>query len=818
MTLRINNNIASINGQRNLMRNSENVGKSLEKLSSGLRINRASDDAAGLVISEQMRAQITGLKQAVDNAETAVSMIQTAEGALDEVSNLLNLARELVLHAKNEGANDVSQLQADQDELDNVIQSITRIGATAQFGTKKLLDGNLDGIGATTNIEYAKVGNLNENLAAGQLSLTVSPAVREARTLTSGTIDTNAYIFDAVVTGANFGGASLRSGSSMTITISGATIATFTAGTGGADGTQLVSGVESQLAQAGFAAVFDGTGLTIQRDSLNDFSDFTAAITFSRGATVGVAESATTVLESPSGGNQAASQFFTTEGTLSGATTATVVETDTVYRFTISTGGTPQTITVAGVTGAGSATTFSGGSTFGDILDKAEAIIASGTTLTSFSGGVDFSLAQGTGAGQLAVTLTRSDDSQIDDFTFSMSIDHNNTAAAVATTGTATLNTAFYLGTGAGGPAGSASFYSGTTATNTLEASSVLGTGATMRMVIDGQQFLYTGGAGRTISGAETFFQTQIQSLSGQYTDVTVAFDSGTEAFIVRDPTGDDFDFTVAVDQSNGLTINHVGLVTAGTRQEVSLDAASVTGLGSYVSGSPSVFATSLSNNAGQTIETSGVVGTAVGTTATGATLNLVQTYAADSGEATFTLTTGSQDLGFADFEFGVSSSFALTGGIAAVTIDGGTRFQVGANQGQTVKVDISEISGTSLGRAASTRLRHLEDMLSTERSALINIGTFGDGALAVIDQAIDEVTVLRGQMGAFQSNTLESSLNSLRVSVENLTNAESVIRDVNFAEESATFTKNQILVQSSTAMLAQANQLPQNVLQLLGG
>jgi flagellin len=89
--------------------------------------------------------------------------------------------------------------------------------------------------------------------------------------------------------------------------------------------------------------------------------------------------------------------------------------------------------------------------------------------------------------------------------------------------------------------------------------------------------------------------------------------------------------------------------------------------------------------------------------------------------------------------------------------------------------------------------------------------------ALKVIDKAIDDVTVMRGKLGAFQANTLETNISSLKIASENLTAAESSIRDVDFAEESAQFTKNNILVQSATAMLAQANQLPNNVLKLLG-
>ena len=159
MSLRINNNIAAINGHRNMLRNDANVSKSLEKLSSGLRINKAADDAAGLIISEQMRAQITGIDQAIMNAETAVSMVQTAEGALDEMNTLLNKMRSLALHAANDGANDINQLIADQSELDNIIDSVNRIAQNTQFGTKKILDGSL-GFGASNSsaVESVKLG------------------------------------------------------------------------------------------------------------------------------------------------------------------------------------------------------------------------------------------------------------------------------------------------------------------------------------------------------------------------------------------------------------------------------------------------------------------------------------------------------------------------------------------------------------------------------------------------------------------------------------------------------------------------------------
>ena len=160
MSLRINHNVSAINAHRNLNTNDVRLGSSLEKLSSGLKINRAADGPASLVISEQMRAQIAGLRQAVDNSEGAVSVVQTAEGALHEVASLLVSMRQLAIHAANEGVNDEVMLNADQQEIENSLSSINRIAEQTQFGTKKLLDGSFGAAGTTT-------GGLIEFLGAG---------------------------------------------------------------------------------------------------------------------------------------------------------------------------------------------------------------------------------------------------------------------------------------------------------------------------------------------------------------------------------------------------------------------------------------------------------------------------------------------------------------------------------------------------------------------------------------------------------------------------------------------------------------------------
>jgi len=142
MTLRINNNIPAMRSLRNLAETNEKLAQSLERLSSGFKINKGADSPAGLLVSEQMRAQLAGLNQAIANSELDNTMIQTTEGALTEVNNLLIRMRALALQAANEGASDASTLDAAQMEIDNGLQSLARIAQTAQFGKRKLLDGS----------------------------------------------------------------------------------------------------------------------------------------------------------------------------------------------------------------------------------------------------------------------------------------------------------------------------------------------------------------------------------------------------------------------------------------------------------------------------------------------------------------------------------------------------------------------------------------------------------------------------------------------------------------------------------------------------
>ncbi|MDR4198044.1 MULTISPECIES: flagellin Hag [Bacillus] len=172
--MRINHNIAALNTLNRLSANNGASQKNMEKLSSGLKINRAGDDAAGLAISEKMRGQIRGLEMASKNAQDGISLIQTAEGALTETHSILQRVRELVVQAGNTGTQDDTDLGAIQEEINNLVQEIGNgsdkngISDRTEFNGKKLLNGDFaDGTATLTfQIGANKAQKLDVNIEA----------------------------------------------------------------------------------------------------------------------------------------------------------------------------------------------------------------------------------------------------------------------------------------------------------------------------------------------------------------------------------------------------------------------------------------------------------------------------------------------------------------------------------------------------------------------------------------------------------------------------------------------------------------------------
>lgn len=200
--MRINHNISALKANSQLFRTNTALDKSLERLSSGYRINRAADDAAGMAISKKMRTQIDGLEQSSRNGSDGISVIQTAEGALNEVNSMLQRARELAVQAAN-GTNTASDRAAIQAEIDELKNEIDRISTDTEFNTKSLLNGTVDNQSYSSSNKVELI-SLSDTVETKEYGLTI---VQDAR--------------QAVINGFGFGAADDEVGASGTIKING---------------------------------------------------------------------------------------------------------------------------------------------------------------------------------------------------------------------------------------------------------------------------------------------------------------------------------------------------------------------------------------------------------------------------------------------------------------------------------------------------------------------------------------------------------------------------------------------------------------------
>ncbi|MCW3023030.1 MAG: flagellin FliC [Conexibacter sp.] len=181
MSLRITHNVEAFNAYRNLNATSSQISKSMARLSSGYRINSASDDAAGLGISEAMRSQIRGLAQGQRNTQDGISMVQTAEGNLDEVHSMLQRVRELAVQYKN-GSLDATAQSAIQNEVNQLASEISRIGTSAQFNGISLLNG-------ASTVSFQVGANDGQQIAVSLVDLSAKVGTSYASLTTTGTTD-----------------------------------------------------------------------------------------------------------------------------------------------------------------------------------------------------------------------------------------------------------------------------------------------------------------------------------------------------------------------------------------------------------------------------------------------------------------------------------------------------------------------------------------------------------------------------------------------------------------------------------------------------
>jgi flagellin len=364
MALIINTNISALTAQRNLTRSQSGLERSIQRLSTGLRINNAADDAAGLAISDRLTAQIRGLNQAVRNANDGVSALQTADGSLNEVSNLLQRGRELAIQSAND-SNSSSDRQSLNAELSNILAELDRLASTVQFNSRKLLDGTFTnaqfqiGANAFETVTFS-IGSVNttdlgakvlvgnpmsstgfSDLAAGQsitvngvsvtigAQTTIEGVIGAINNKSSDTGATAAKNAQTILTDTGFV-ALTAAAAVQTLTLNGVAIALSTANADGAS--TFVATVNGFTNQTGVVAATNSVGVTFTRSSggtislsettasvgVGDTLASTAARTFNAGFTLSVDLSRTlTVVSSTVGDDIGFSTAVTSTATSS---------------------------------------------------------------------------------------------------------------------------------------------------------------------------------------------------------------------------------------------------------------------------------------------------------------------------------------------------------------------------------------------------------------------------------------------------------------------------------------------------------------------
>ena len=737
MSLRINQNVTSLSTYANLNRNSSRVDSSIKKLSSGLRINSAADDAAGLAISEKMRSQISGLNRAKLNAQDGMSMIQTAEGGLNETESIIQRMRELALQASNDTltANDRLEIQKEVNQLRDAIDDISD---STEFNTKKLLDGSQaalvsassTSVSGSANGAGVSGGDFNVSMTlvqAGISQMQTSQIFMNKNTgeLANGSTkledvaqfyDTNGVFAlstpQTIMVSGNARTAEFTLDGKMTLNELAASLQNAIAGTNGLGlkNTQavLVNTVQTQVSGM-------GGYLQITSGKVGDMGDFSIAgsqdVVDALGMTVSRASTNNLIQVAAKDGG----------GNTKKVTTSTDVANGLLDGIDMKFESTPAQI-------AG----------HGGIVD--------GLKFGSAQATVGFSFFVGTASININVNFDASG-------AYSMEGIASEINAAIAADATAKN--------------------SGIEAT-----------------VVDGQIRL-------SYNPTDATSPTSIKISAG---DDTLGLIAGTYSGFVdgdKELSAQVKGISVLASAATALTVDIVD--GKGNTATINIGSGATT----VTSGADLVISEKLMLSANETLANSSVnarldiVNGSIAFTSTIIGQKNVNNGPAIQGTINIT----SSDV-FLNKTLGYNDGTAKGKGdtnFRMHVVDNSPTFQIGANQGQSVNVNIGDMSASALG------IDKL-DMSTTEGS---------QRAIGKLDKALELVSAERSKLGAF-ANRMNYTISNLENAATNLTDAESRIRDLDMASEMTEFSSAQILQQAGTAMLAQANSSSQSVLQLL--
>ena len=874
--MRIQHNIMALNAYRQLGGNNNALAKNLEKLSSGYRINRAGDDAAGLAISEKMRAQIKGLEAAQKNANDGISLVQTAEGALTEVHSMLNR----MVYLATQSANGTYDNDVDRANLDKEVQTlkeeIDRISKSTNFNGLSLLDGSMDAattkttggktdvpilqnvatdptkeVGTATVLheDAPKPGKTEINVELHNVQVTSKSQVGDRISFKVGDAEVELELVDAA--DVDLAAGKLEAGKSYTSDeIATAIINKFNAGD------KLIGGQE-------FTAKLGSGANTIRFEQDEIPNDKTEVVNANVGVsidyvenpdgnpkeyTVKIADKLTTGAKIKIGGEE-----VELTGKLSDHFDATNPTKVGDYEVTYDAG----TLKIVDPNGTLKAPTVS--------YDAYETALTSKPTSTV---DVPESVAEVKAQGKLTALedLAIGDKITIDGQTYELKaagweFDGNAADAKYTLTGAAaqkevTIEAVAGLGADANGK------------TATI-------TSATAGQGVDAANTTATAGGVTEVAAGQGYAEFDLSSLEAGDKIIVTDVDGDETEYIV----GEDLDATlVAIAGGTDVTVS-----ATGGKIKFENDNASTT---TATSDAPAI-----SIKTAKKVTKEGEVITPANADSMSGTWNVQSTKnkqgAAIGGgqlaSTTFDLTTdivadgNVLTIGDSSYVFKVGKDSTVTSQNGQTLIDlsnfeaddpdlinkAGALLANAANNAFTIgfekdsgKISVHEIQDQkaftngeletvegfdkliymtapekteTTGRGLTLQVGdtaddfqkvelNIKDMSTAGLGiADINIGTIDDAtaAIAKIKDAINQVSSTRGDLGAVQ-NRLEHTINNLGVQAENITAAESRIRDTDMAEEMMAYTKNNILVQAAQAMLAQANQVPQGILQLL--
>ncbi len=938
MALRINYNQAASMAQRGLSGSQDAYSRLAERLSSGLRINRAADDAAGMAVSEKLKNQVRGLNQAQRNAQDSISLIQTAEGALAETHSLLARIRELSVQSANDTLT-VSDRANLQSEVNQLVSEIDRIASSSQFNGVALLNKN-----STVSTHNGGDGlqfqvGANSAGTANQLTLTIGGArtqdLGSVKTLsaingsiTNGTftVGSSTVTYDASVdtvfdirdlinadTATHGATASVSNDRLMLTANSAVAVADGTgnlASTLGFSGTAALGSVSGSSTLANIGVTADGT-LTIATaaaaatgaTALGDLGATSGTLSFTARVAAGQATTASTLAELgvSAGGDltvalddgtgaetRSVAVRYTTSDTLGALATrirTAVNEASALLASGTTTGG--MAVTVGGPTTAGAATlqnlgvagsgtvtlafddgtgtetrtvsiSYTDADTISSLKSLIDTAITTAATMTSSGAGINFTYTMGgSGSGANPITLTNSTTASYASGVFTIdlgagspfltdisdsgattsgllaalniapitgAVSGTSAASSAAVTKVATAislssaSTAFSPGSmsidvGSGGARLTTLSDSGT-ALAALNLAAITGgsgtstvSSATVNTAIQTETVTVAYTTADTLTGLATTIQSALQAAgavgdstlaTGTLTNATVSFGSGVLAINADGSGASSVTFSAIAEAASGTAITVLGGMATGAQTTTSSSISPAATENVAVGFARTDTLTSLATNIQAALRGAGAVGSSlIGSLTAAANADFGATT-----PSTFTIAVTDPDVSI--------SGLTESGGgglIAALGLTGLTGASVASASAPT-SITYTLTSGAIASGISS---------LSSGTGSTLNISTrtAASATIATVDEAINQVSSLRANLGAMQ-NRLESTIRSLGVASENTSAANSRIADADIAASMSELVRSQILQQAGVSVLAQANQTPSLVLQLL--